>query len=138
LAMASQKLEEYTNENGVAGRTCNPHQSENMKNGYYQEFKNESDGWNNTTQKGLSSSSRQFESASASSWDDWNQEDDRKAGSFKGGSSATHHNDGWAGWDDPKDIDRFEDFPRGPSHGIGASSGRTGKSDAMWGEGGFL
>ena len=139
MAMASEKLEGYTSENGVAVRTDSPHQIENVKNGYYQEFRNESDGWNNTSQNGRSSTTRQFNSVKLGSWDDWDQEDHRKAGSFKGGSSATHNNDGWAGWDDPKDDDRSEDFHRrSPSHGKSTSSGRSGKSDAMWGEGGFL
>ena len=136
--MASQKLEEYTNENGVAGRTCNPHQIENMKNGYYQEFKNESNGFSNTYQNGRSSSGCQFNSAGSGSWDDWDQKDDRTSGTLKGGSLSSQRNDGWAGWDDPKDDVRFEDIHSSSSYGKGTSSSRNGKSDAMWGEGGFL
>ena len=63
---------------------------------------------------------------------DWDQKDDWKEGSKKGGSS--HSNDGWAGWDDPKD-DGFDDFYHSSSM---KSSGSNGKSDTKWGEGGFL
>lgn len=132
MAIATQKVEEFTKEPGVSWKTDNPHQTENERNGYYQDFKSESQGWNNSSGGGQSSSGRQNNSVSSVSWDDWDQKDDWKEGSKKGGSS--HSNDGWAGWDDPKD-DGFDDFYYSSSM---KSSGSNGKSDTKWGEGGFL
>lgn len=122
MAMASLKLEEYTREDGVAGRTGNPHHTENVKNGYYQEFKNESGGRNSTSKNGHSSSGRQFNSVSSGSWDDWDQKDDPTSGSFKGGSLPSHLSDGWAGWDARKDDGTFEGIRRGSSYGKSTGS----------------
>lgn len=129
MAIASQKVEEYAKETGVNWSTENPHQTANEANGYHQNFRNESQGWNSV---GQSSSGRQNNSVSSASWDDWDQKDDWKEGSRKGGSS--HGNDDWAGWDDPKD-DGFDDFYHSSSKN---SSSVNGKSDAKWGGGGFL
>ncbi|CAO2820541.1 unnamed protein product [Amaranthus hypochondriacus] len=132
MAMATQKVEEYTRETGVNWNSENPHQTENESNGYYQNFKHESQshGWNGTSGNGQSSSGR---NNSSSSWDDWDQKDDWKNNSSKKEGSS-HSNDGWAGWDDPKD-DGFDDFYHNAPK---QSSGQNGRSEAKWGEGGFL
>jgi ADP-ribosylation factor GTPase-activating protein 1 len=102
MAIASQKVEEYTKE----GRnTDNWQQSDNQSNGYYQEFnKQENKGWNSSS--GGQSSSGHHNSYGSSSWDDWDQKDNRKEDSIK--STASHSNDDWAGWDDAKD-DGYDD-----------------------------
>ncbi|XP_021750745.1 ADP-ribosylation factor GTPase-activating protein AGD7-like [Chenopodium quinoa] len=132
MAIASQKVEEITRESGVNWKTDNPHQTENERNGYYQDFRQESQGWNKSSAGGQSSSGRQNNAVSSGSWDDWDQKDNWKEGSKKGGSSQSH--DDWAGWDDHKD-DEFDDFHHSSTN---KSSGHIGKSDAKWGEGGFL
>ncbi|KAL9398686.1 hypothetical protein Peur_007647 [Populus x canadensis] len=130
MAIASQKVEEYTKE----GRnTDNWQQSDNQSNGYYQEFnKQENKGWNSSS--GGQSSSGHHNSYGSSSWDDWDQKDNRKEDSIK--STASHSNDDWAGWDDAKD-DGYDDniYHSAPST---KSASHNGKSDASWTGGGFL
>ncbi|XP_010253248.1 PREDICTED: ADP-ribosylation factor GTPase-activating protein AGD7-like [Nelumbo nucifera] len=131
MAMASQKVEEYTKE-GINWKADNWQRNDNEKNGYYQEFRQESMGWNSSG-GGYSSSGRQFNSVSSGSWDDWDNKDDRKDESRKGASSQ--NGDSWAGWDDAKDDD-YDNFY------VGSSSkrleGQNGKSDTRWTKGGFL
>ena len=62
MAMASQKVEEYTKEN-PNWKTNNWQQNENDRNGHYQDFNQENRGWNSSTGIG------QFKTGS-SSWDD--------------------------------------------------------------------
>ncbi|XP_074264201.1 putative ADP-ribosylation factor GTPase-activating protein AGD6 [Silene latifolia] len=119
MAMATQKVEEITKETGVNWKPENPHQTENERNGYYQEFRQESKG----------SGGAQSSSVNSASWDDWDQKD-TKEGSGKGG--ASNSNDDWAGWDDPKD-DGLDNFYQSSK-----PSGHNAKSDGAWGEGGFF
>lgn len=130
MAMASQKVEEYTRE-GANWKADNWQRNDNENNGYYQEFK-QSKEWNSTS-GGQSSSSGNFNSFSSSSWDDWDQKDNKKEESTKGKSS--HNNDSWAGWDDPKD-DGYDSFYQSASET--KPVGHNGKSDATWTGGGFL
>ncbi|KAJ4979261.1 hypothetical protein NE237_010041 [Protea cynaroides] len=130
MALASQKVEEYTKEGwGVDNLQGN----ESERNGYYEEFGHESKGWNASSGGGHSSSGRQVSSLSSSSWDDWESKDSRKEEYGKG--TTSHNRDNWAGWDDPKD-DGYESFSHSSSNK--SSVGHNGKSDATWTEGGFL
>ncbi|KAJ8435383.1 hypothetical protein Cgig2_006731 [Carnegiea gigantea] len=130
MALATYKLEQYA---GDTRSSNNPHLHENEKNGYYQELSHESKGWNNTSQDGQSSFVQHYNSPNSNSWDDWDKNDGQNKGAFKGGS--TQSSDGWAGWDDSKD-NGFDDFHQNSSNNKTSSS--NGKSDAKWGESGFL
>ncbi|OVA03521.1 Arf GTPase activating protein [Macleaya cordata] len=141
MAIASQKVEEYTKEGITTWKGDNNWQrNDSERNGYYEEFGQESKGWNNSSGSGggHTSSGRQPNSvSSSSSWDDWDSKDSiRKEESGKGGGAA--HNggdDNWAGWDDPKD-DGYESFQHNSSSNKN-EAGKKGKSDDLW-EGGFL
>lgn len=129
MALASQKVEEYTKEGSGSGSGWPRNESES--NGFYQEFGNDSKGWNSSA-GAQSSSSQQFNSVSAGSWDDWDAKDSKKEDSSKG---TTQKGDSWAGWDDGKD-DGFDDFYQNANDK--KSVGYNGKSDKNWSEGGFI
>ncbi|CAK7333839.1 unnamed protein product [Dovyalis caffra] len=124
MAMASQKVEEYTKE---GWNNDNWQRNDSQSNGYYQEFnKQENKGWNSSP--GGQSSSGHHNSYNSSSWDDWDQKDNRKEDSIK--SPASHSSDGWAGWDDAKDDGYDDNFHHStPSK---ESASHNGKSDASW------
>ncbi|KAE9619429.1 hypothetical protein Lal_00047260 [Lupinus albus] len=163
LAMASQKVEELAGD-VPNSKTDNWPRNENGRNGYYQDFNQESKGGNSSIGREQSSSG-QFKTHSSSSWDDWGNKDIRKEEPAKGSShssggqfntsnssswddwdhkvsskeepakgSAPRNNDGWAGWDDAKD-DGFDNFHEGASNKKGA--GHKAKSDSTWTGGGF-
>lgn len=116
MAMASQKVEEYTKD--ANWKSDNWQRSDS--NGYYQEFGQDSKGWN--------SSSKQFDSvSSSSSWDDWGDQKDNKSEAVKG----TQSGESWAGWDDAKDEGSYHSASK-------KNTGQNGKSDSLWTEGGFL
>ncbi|KAL5716640.1 ADP-ribosylation factor GTPase-activating protein agd7 [Ranunculus cassubicifolius] len=108
MALASQKVEEYTKEGG-----SNTWNSNWQSNDYGHDIKN---------------SDSQFKSATSSnSWDDWDTKVNNTT--IKGNSGkveAAKNEDDWAGWDDGKDDDDYQ-------HKTG-----NGKSDNSWTEGGFL
>ncbi|XP_022748248.1 probable ADP-ribosylation factor GTPase-activating protein AGD6 [Durio zibethinus] len=131
MAMASQKVEEYTKD-GVNWKNDNWHQNDSEKNGYYQEFKQENKGWNSTS-GGQSFSGGNYNSHSSSSWDDWDTKDNRKEDTSK--VITSHSNEDWAGWDDAKD-DGYDNFYNGAPDN--KAFGHNGKSDAAWTGGGFL
>ncbi|KAJ1416865.1 ARFGAP/RecO-like zinc finger [Sesbania bispinosa] len=165
MALASQKVEEYTRDN-PNWKADNWQQNENGRNGYYQDFNQENKGWNSSTGREQSSSG-QFKTHTSSSWDDWDHKDSRKEEPTKGsthssaGQFGTYnssswddwdhkdsrkeeppkgsapHNDGggWAGWDNAKE-DGFDNFYEGASNK--KAVGHNGKSDASWTGGGFL
>lgn len=122
MAMASQKVEEYTKD---GGNWKGDSWQRNDNNGYYQEFGHENKEWNSSAGH---SSSKNFDSVSSSSWDDWDQKDGKQEV-----SKSTPNGDNWAGWDDVKD-DGFESF----SHSSSRNMGQNGKSGSLWTEGGFL
>ncbi|KAL3536382.1 hypothetical protein ACH5RR_004843 [Cinchona calisaya] len=132
VALASQKVEEYTQEGGISWKNDGWQRSESESNGYYQEFGQESKGWNSSPAGGQPSSGRQFNSVNSGSWDDWDSKDSRKEESTKG--TASHNGDSWAGWDDNKD-DGFDYLYQSASDS--KAVGYNGKSDAKWTEGGF-
>ncbi|KAL4341509.1 hypothetical protein GQ457_08G012550 [Hibiscus cannabinus] len=88
MAMASQKVEEYTKD-GMNWKTDNWPQNDSAKNGYY-EFKHENNGWNSSS-GGQSSSAGNNNSYNSSSWDDWDMKDNRKEDNTK--VTASHSND---------------------------------------------
>ncbi|KAJ4971607.1 hypothetical protein NE237_004706 [Protea cynaroides] len=132
MAMASQKVEEYTKE-GINLKVDDQQHNERERNGYYQDFGHESKGWNSTTGVGQSSSGKPFSSVGSSSWDDWDIKDNRKEEAGKG--AASQNGDNWGGWDDPKD-DGYENYNHRSSNK--SNVGHNGKSDSTWSEGGFL
>ncbi|KAE8684806.1 putative ADP-ribosylation factor GTPase-activating protein AGD6 [Hibiscus syriacus] len=132
MAMASQKVEEYTKD-GMNWKTDNWQQN-GVKNGYYNEFKHENNGWNSTS-GGQSSSAGDNNSFNSSSWDDWDMKDNRKEDNNTK-VTASPSNDGWAGWDDAKE-DGYDHFYDGGSYDKKAV-GQNGKSDSSWTGGGFL
>ncbi|KAF9599088.1 hypothetical protein IFM89_033695 [Coptis chinensis] len=125
MAMASQKVEEYTKE-GINWNGDNWQRDDSEKNGYYQDFGQENKGWNSFG--GQSSSGRHN---NTSSWEDWDSQDNQKEQSVK--SSAAPKGDSWAGWDDAKD-DGYDNFYHSSSNNIAA--GPNGK-DSRWTDGGF-
>ncbi|OMO97144.1 Arf GTPase activating protein [Corchorus olitorius] len=130
MAMASQKVEEYTKDGMNWNNNDNWQRNDSEKNGYYQEFnKQENKGWNSTS-GGQTSSGGSYNSHNSSSWDDWDTKDNRKEDTSK--VTSSHSNDGWAGWDDAKD-DGYDNFYNDKN-----TVGHNGKSDAAWTGGGFL
>ncbi|KAL6998323.1 putative ADP-ribosylation factor GTPase-activating protein agd6 [Sarracenia purpurea var. burkii] len=130
MALASQKVEEYTKE-VVTPKADTSQRKESDINGYYQEFSQESKGLN---VGGKSSFGAHGNSVGPGSWDDWDLKDHRKGESAKG--RASDNGDGWAGWDDAKD--------EGDDHFYQTASntkavGHNGQSDdTKWADGGFL
>ncbi|XP_022872750.1 probable ADP-ribosylation factor GTPase-activating protein AGD6 [Olea europaea var. sylvestris] len=126
VALASQKVEEYNKEGSDWKNGWQ--QNENEGSGYYQEFGQESKGWNSSAASG-----RQFNSASSGSWDDWDSKDSRKEDSSQG--SISHNGHSWAGWDDVKDDGYDNFYQKASGH---KAAGCNGKSENKWTEGGFL
>ncbi|CAJ1897312.1 unnamed protein product [Sphenostylis stenocarpa] len=162
MALASQKVEEYTRDNPNS-TSENWNQNETNKNGFYQDNK----GWNSSTREGQQSSGGQTNSYHSSSWDDWGHEGSRKEEPAKGSAhhssggqsdtynssswddwdhedtrkkepakgSATRSSDGWAGWDNAKD-DGVDDMYGNASNNKAA--GHNEKAGVAWTGGGFL
>lgn len=129
MALASQKVEEFSKEGTVSWKADNWQRNESEGNGYYQEFSQESKG----PSSGGGQSSSTAHSSSFSSWDDWDHKDNRKEETTK--AAATSNGDGWAGWDDAKD-DGFDNFYQSASNTKTVS--HNGKPDSDWTGGGFL
>ncbi|KAK4377663.1 hypothetical protein RND71_003959 [Anisodus tanguticus] len=129
LALASQKVEEFAE--GPNSRDDRWQRSENQQNGFYKESSQVSKGWNSSG--GAQSSGRQSNSESSGSWDDWDSKDNRKENSTK--VAASSNDDGWAGWDDGKDDDGYDNF-QSASNNKHVVHG--GKSQSKWTYGGFL
>ncbi|XP_059647013.1 probable ADP-ribosylation factor GTPase-activating protein AGD6 [Cornus florida] len=133
MALASQKVEEYTKE-GADWKTDSWQQNEGERNGYQHEFAQNSRGWNSSGGDQPSSHGHS-NSVSSGSWDDWGSKDNRKEESSKGGT-ASHNGDNWAGWDDDSNDDGYDNFYQTASNN--KAVGHNGKSDAKWTQGGFL
>ncbi|KAK6779313.1 hypothetical protein RDI58_021497 [Solanum bulbocastanum] len=133
LAMASQKVEEYTKET-PAWKNDSWQRGESEKNGYYQDFNQDSKGWN--ASGGAQSSGRNANSVSSRSWDDWDNEDKSKVNPTKAAAAPNNKNDDWAGWDDGQD-DGFDNHYQSASNNKHAAV-HAGKSDSKWTDGGFL
>ncbi|PHU06823.1 putative ADP-ribosylation factor GTPase-activating protein AGD6 [Capsicum chinense] len=133
LAIASQKVEEYTKDSPT-WKSDSWQRGESEKNGYYQDFNKDSKGWN--ASGGAQSSGRNVNSVSSVSWDDWDNEDKSKVDHPTKAAAASSKNDGWAGWDDGQD-DGFDNHYQSASNNKHAAV-HTGKSDSKWSDGGFL
>ncbi|KAM7526315.1 hypothetical protein LguiA_016217 [Lonicera macranthoides] len=143
MALASQKVEEYTKEGGGSGggwKNDSWQRNENQGNGYYQEFGQHSKGWNNSPAGGgcgggQPSSGGNFNSVSSASWDDWDSNYNNTKEVSTKGTAPSHNGDSWAGWDDAKD-DGYDNFYQSASDS--KSVDHNGKSDSNWTGGGFL
>ncbi|CAA7392771.1 unnamed protein product [Spirodela intermedia] len=124
MALASQKVEEYTKDGSFGGS----HQGQSGSNGYYQEFRQEgSRGWD---PPGVNSSASRYDSVS--SWDDWDRKEKINAPAKEVQSGG---GDSWAGWDDGKDDGGGGNYHQSFSQNKGYSqNGRSG----TWSEGGFF
>ncbi|GAU23031.1 hypothetical protein TSUD_336790 [Trifolium subterraneum] len=120
MALATQKVEELTKDY-PNGNSDNWQQNENDRHDFNQDNKS----WNSSTREGQPSSGGQSNTYQSNSWDDWDNQDTRKEVPAKG--SAPHKNDDWAGWDDAKDDDEYDN----------KSSGHNGTSGTGWTGGGF-
>ncbi|KAJ8754041.1 hypothetical protein K2173_001939 [Erythroxylum novogranatense] len=162
MAMATQKVEEYAKDGG--SKNDNWQQNENYTNEYQQDFnKQENKGWNssfgaqNSSPNGHNSNSHlssswddwdqnenRYQNSTASghknssyssnSWDDWDQNENRKDNCNK--AAASHNNDGWAGWDDTKNDTYDDNFYQSARDKKFVDHNR--KSDSSWTVGGFL
>ncbi|GKV05792.1 hypothetical protein SLEP1_g17759 [Rubroshorea leprosula] len=112
MALASQKVEEYTKD-GMNWKNDNWQSNENEKNGYYQEFNKQDNnkGWNSTSGQPSStdgdySSRGNNNSYSSSSWDNWDTKGNRKEDTKKGcesysfsGNNNSYGSSSWDDWD---------------------------------------
>lgn len=130
MAMASQKVSEYTKDDSPWKNGGWP-RNESNNSGSYQDYGNESKGWN-SSQGQQSSSNCQFNSVSSGSWDDWDNDGRREPSRV---TTSQNGGDGWAGWDDGKE-DVYDNAYNSPSSH--KREGQNGKSDTKWSEGGFL
>ncbi|KAI3879919.1 hypothetical protein MKW98_018158 [Papaver atlanticum] len=130
MAMASQKVEEFTKE----GNNNWPRNDSDI-NGSYQDFGKESKARNSSSSSNWNSASdKQFNSSSSfNSWDDWDSNDNRKEESHKGGTAQ--NGDSWGGWDDKEDG--YDNYSHSSSNKSAAGS-QNGKPDSQWTGGGFL
>ncbi|CAH8382736.1 unnamed protein product [Eruca vesicaria subsp. sativa] len=126
MAIASQKVGEYTKEGTT---TWNQH-NESESNGYYQNFRNENKAANSSVGgRGSQSSSNGHynNSQNSNSWDDWGEnESTKKEAVAPKGSSA---DGGWTGWDDHDVYNQSASNQKSADH--------NGKSDTAWTGGGF-
>ncbi|KAJ0979467.1 hypothetical protein J5N97_014941 [Dioscorea zingiberensis] len=122
MAMASQKVEEFTKE-GTDWKGNDWQQSETQRNGHYQDYGRNSNGWNSSEENKI----RDYNSISA--WDEWDEKG--KGSSVKGSQGG----DSWAGWDDAKEEDGNDHYAHSSSN---KGVNHNGKSGSLWTEGGFL
>lgn len=134
MAFASQKVEEYANDNPT-WKNDTWQRNETQGNGSYQEFGRSNGTSNPAPTSGLNgtavgSSGKNFKSVDSGSWDDWDNDGYRKHSSTS--TTKPSNGDDWAGWDDAKDDDPYDSLYK--------SDGKTatGKSDGNWSGSGFL
>ncbi|XP_020274266.1 ADP-ribosylation factor GTPase-activating protein AGD7-like [Asparagus officinalis] len=127
MAIASQKVEEYTKEGGISNwKGDNWQNNYNTQNGHYQNFGQGSKGFDNNSFK--NHSNRNY--SSVSSWDDWDDKNQKEEPNNKNGN---HGGDNWAGWDDVKN-----ESDNGYYNESSASKDIGHKSGSLWAEGGFV
>ncbi|KAJ0962343.1 hypothetical protein J5N97_030171 [Dioscorea zingiberensis] len=126
MAMASQKVEEYTKE-GINWKGDDWQQNGAERNGHYQEYGRSNGGneWNPSED----SSNKKY--GSCSSWDDW---DGKEKKVEPDANKGTPSGDGWAGWDDLKDEEGYENYNHSSSK---KGANQNGKSGSLWTDGGF-
>ncbi|CAJ1968334.1 unnamed protein product [Sphenostylis stenocarpa] len=167
MAMASQKIEEYTRDD-PNWKTNNWQRNESERNGYYQDFNQQNKGSNSSLGREQSSSG-QYISHSSSSAEDWDhhrdsRKEDRAKGSTpshsSGGQSSTYNSSSWDDWEHtdsrkqqpakrsaPHNNDDWAGWDNAKDDGFDSfyqgesnkkGAGHNGKSDGTWTEGGFL
>ncbi|THU67968.1 hypothetical protein C4D60_Mb05t30310 [Musa balbisiana] len=124
MAMASQKVEEYSKE-GISWKVDDWSQKESVKNGYYQEFGQDTKSWNSPQEN----PNKHYNSVS-SSWDNWDKKERREEP-----RKGTQSSESWAGWDDMKDDDGYANYHYSSSN---KAANQNGKSGSSWTDGGFL
>ncbi|CDY69342.1 BnaCnng63080D [Brassica napus] len=131
MAIASQKVEEFTKEEAST---------------WNQQNKSEGNGYTNSSLGGSQSSSTPKVSQSSSgghlngygnsnSWDDWGEEKSTTKKEAK--DDGDGDDDGWAGWDDNDAKDDDDGYYQSGA-GVKKSVGHNGKPDTAWTGGGFL
>ncbi|CAD5166642.1 unnamed protein product [Musa acuminata subsp. malaccensis] len=124
MAMASQKVEEYTKE-GINWKTDDSSWKESEKNSFYQKFSQDNNGWNSSQEN----SNKNYNSVG--SWDDWDEKETKEQP-----RKGTQNGESWAGWDDDvKDDDGNDNYNYTWSNKVGNQNGKSGSS---WTDGGFL
>lgn len=123
MAMASQKVEEFTKE-GSDLKGNDWQRNETQRNGHYQEFGQNSKGWNPSEEDTI----RPYNSVS--SWDDWGEK-----GKEEPTKKSSQGVDSWAGWDDAKEEGN-DYYTHSSSNNKGVT--HNGKAGSLWTEGGFL
>lgn len=118
MAIASQKVEEYTKE-GIGGKMDNwPHHENPNNNGYYEKFVQEN-------------SNKHY--SSISSWDDWDDKEVKEEP-----RNGKQSSEGWAGWDnEAKNHDEYGTYKYNYSSSNKGSQ-QNGHSVSQWSEGGFI
>ncbi|WZY92141.1 hypothetical protein YC2023_064470 [Brassica napus] len=160
MAIASQKVEEFTKEeastwnqqnksegNGYTNSSLGGSQSSYQNN--YRSNSNSWDNWgeeNSTTKKEAAPKVSQSSSGghhnsygNSNSWDDWGEEKGttKKEAAPKVSTSKDDDDDGWAGWDDNDAKDDDDGYYQSGA-GDKKSVGHSGKPDTAWTGGGFL
>ncbi|XP_064941946.1 probable ADP-ribosylation factor GTPase-activating protein AGD6 [Musa acuminata AAA Group] len=118
MAMASQKVEDYTKE-GISWNVDDWPRKESEKSSYYQEFGQDKRSWSSRQED----SNKQYNSIS--SWDDWDKKERREEP-----GKGTQRGESWAGWDDVRDDAGHDNLNKGVN--------QNGKSGSLWTDGGFL
>lgn len=118
MAMASQKVEEYSKE-GMSWKMDDWPRKETEKNGYYEKFRQGNNGLNSSQE----TSDKHYNAVS--SWDDWDEKETKEKP-----SKVTQSSESWAGWDDGDD-----DYKYSSSNKV---VNQNGKSSLQWSNGGFL
>uniref|UniRef100_A0A7N0T372 Arf-GAP domain-containing protein n=1 Tax=Kalanchoe fedtschenkoi TaxID=63787 RepID=A0A7N0T372_KALFE len=139
MAIASQKVEEFTKEGGNSWSSPEKwQQTDQQANGYYQKFNGQvTNQCNSSSGSGQPTAGKNFNSVTSGSWNDWDTKDIKEEVSSNG-AAGSHSNDGWAGWDDPKDDDdSYDNFYHTAQDRSKAAVGPNGKSDSGWTGGGF-
>ncbi|KAM0953573.1 putative Arf GTPase activating protein [Dioscorea sansibarensis] len=124
MAMASQKVEEFSKE-GSDWKGHDWGRNETQRNGHYQEFGQNSKGWNSSEEDAI----RPYNSVS--SWDDWDEK-----GKEERAKKGSQGGDSWAGWDDAKEDEGNDYYTHSSSNNKGVT--HNGKAGSLWTEGGFL
>ncbi|KAK1421105.1 hypothetical protein QVD17_23210 [Tagetes erecta] len=122
MALATQKVDEYTKEGGTSCKSNDRSRNKTQGDGFYQESKT----WNSNGGNGVSVRRSSGGNIGSSAWDDWDNDGYRK--------HASDNGDSWTGWDDDKDEDG-DNF--GQSASNGKTSTHTAKSDGTWSGAGF-
>ncbi|XP_013636740.1 PREDICTED: ADP-ribosylation factor GTPase-activating protein AGD7 isoform X2 [Brassica oleracea var. oleracea] len=150
MAIASQKVEEFTKEeastwsqqnksegNGYTNSSLGGSQSSSS---YQNNYRSNSNSWDNKKEAApkvsQSSSGGHLNGyGNSNSWDDWGEEKSTTKKEAK--DDGDGDDDGWAGWDDNDAKDDDDGYYQSGA-GVKKSVGHNGKPDTAWTGGGFL